>query len=272
MRKLLFILATIVAFTSCTTVDTNEIGIKYYKWSANENLKGGVVGTTRGFTFFNPFTQRISKYQTSVQDLTYEPFSVNANGGSEFIVTPMITYNIDAEKAIDIFVKYRKPLKEIEQGFIKNCVIESFKIVANRYSPDDLTTKQEAYYNDVKERLNITMGVEGFIINQIAPDITPPESLKNAITAKEEAVQKSLQLQNEIEQEKAKAEKRIIEATGIADALRKEADGEAYYNERVARSLTPVLVQQYAIEKWDGKLPIMSSGSGTYIDASKFVK
>ena len=27
-----------------------------------------------------------------------------------------------------------------------------------------------------------------------------------------------------------------------------------------------------ALEKWDGKTPIVSGGSGTFIDASKFVK
>jgi SecD/SecF fusion protein len=32
-------------------------------------------------------------------------------------------------------------------------------------------------------------------------------------------------------------------------------DGEAYYNRVVAASLNALLVQQYAIEKWDGKLP-----------------
>ena len=272
MRKLLFILFATFAITSCTTVDTNEVGIKYYKWSADENLKGGVVGTARGFTFFNPFTQRISKYPTSVQDLTYDPFVVNANGGSAFLVVPMITYYIDSEKAIDIFVKYRKSLKDLEKGYIKNCILEAFKIVANRYSPDELTTKQESYYADVKDRLNNTMGIEGFMIDQIAPDITPPETLRRSIEAKEEAVQKSIQLQNEIEQTRATAEKEIVAAEGKAKALKIEADAEAYYNERVSRSLTPILVQQYAIEKWNGIVPVISGGSGTYVDASKFVK
>lgn len=51
MKKVLFILATIIAFTSCTTVDTAEIGIKYYKWSADRNLQGGVQGTVKGWVW-----------------------------------------------------------------------------------------------------------------------------------------------------------------------------------------------------------------------------
>jgi hypothetical protein len=63
-----------------------------------------------------------------------------------------------------------------------------------------------------------------------------------------------------------------VAAEGKAKALKIEADAEAYYNERVSRSLTPILVQQYAIEKWNGIVPVISGGSGTYVDASKFVK
>ena len=36
--------------------------------------------------------------------------------------------------------------------------------------------------------------------------------------------------------------------------------GEAYYNRVVAQSLSPLLVQQDAIDKWDGKLPTYSGG------------
>ena len=40
-----------------------------------------------------------------------------------------------------------------------------------------------------------------------------------------------------------------------------EADGEAYYNKTVAESLNELLVRQYALEKWDGKLPTYNGSS-----------
>lgn len=272
MKKLLLILATIVAFTSCTTVDTTEVGIKYYKWSADDNLKGGVQGTVRGFVLFNPVTQSVFKYPIELQRLEYEPFTINAKGGSEFTMTPNLAYNINPDRAIDIFVKYRKPVRDLEAGFIKTCIFEAYRIVANRYTPDELMNNLERFYADVRAHLDESMGSEGFIVNEFTTTIDPPQSLKASIEAKENAVQKSIQLQNEIEQTRATAEKEIVAAEGKAKALKIEADAEAYYNERVSRSLTPVLVQQYAIEKWNGVVPVISGGSGTYIDASKFVK
>lgn len=272
MKKLLLFIATIAIFTSCTTIDTNEIGIKYYKWSADENLKGGVVGTVKGFCFFNPFTQRISKYPTNVQRLEYDPFIINAKGGSEFTMTPNLAYNINPEKGIDIFVKYRKPVDDLESGFIKTCIFEAYRIVANRYTPDELMSNLEQFYADVRAHLDQSMGSEGFIVNEFTTALTPPESLRQSIIAKEQAVQKSLQIQNEIEQTKATAEKLIAEAKGKAEALKIEADGEAYYNRTVANSITPILIQQDAIERWDGKTPIVSGDSGSFIDISKFIR
>ena len=53
----------------------------------------------------------------------------------------------------------------------------------------------------------------------------------------------------------------IAKAEGEAKALKIKADGEAYYNRVVAASLNEMLVRQYAIEKWDGKLPTYNGGS-----------
>ena len=272
MKKILFILLTLITLSSCTTVDTAEIGIKYYKWSADDNLKGGVHGTVKGFVLFNPITQSVFKYPIELQRLEYEPFTINAKGGSEFTMTPNIAYNINPEKAIDIFIKYRKPVRDLESGFIKTCIFEAYRIVANRYTPDELMSNLEQFYADVRTHLDQSMGSEGFIVNEFTTKLDPPESLRQSIIAKEQAVQKSLQLQNEIEQTKAEAEKKIAEARGKAEALKIEADGEAYYNRTVAASLNETLVKQYALEKWNGILPIVSGGSGTFIDASKFIK
>ena len=46
----------IIGFTSCTTIDSGSIGVKFYKWSSDETEKGGVKGTCKGFVFYNPFS------------------------------------------------------------------------------------------------------------------------------------------------------------------------------------------------------------------------
>lgn len=58
----------------------------------------------------------------------------------------------------------------------------------------------------------------------------------------------------------ANAKIEIAKAQGEANALKIKGDGEAYYNRVVAQSLNELLVRQYAIEKWDGKLPTYMAG------------
>ncbi len=48
----------------------------------------------------------------------------------------------------------------------------------------------------------------------------------------------------------------------MADALRVKGEAEAAYNCKVAGSLTPVLIQQQYLARWDGRLPQYNLGSG----------
>ena len=46
---------------------------------------------------------------------------------------------------------------------------------------------------------------------------------------------------------------------------------EAYYNRTIAASLSPMIVQEDMIEKWDGKMPQIVGGNGMMLDISKIV-
>ena len=53
---------------------------------------------------------------------------------------------------------------------------------------------------------------------------------------------------------------RMVEAKGVAEATRIKGEAEATYNARVAASLTPPLIQQQYLSKWDGRLPQYTFG------------
>ena len=83
-----------------------------------------------------------------------------------------------------------------------------------------------------------------------------PQTLVNAIDAKNAAVQEAQKAQNEVLKIKAEAEKKIAAANGEAQALKIKGDAEAEYNRKIAASLSPLIVQQMMLDKWDGKLPV----------------
>ena len=82
-----------------------------------------------------------------------------------------------------------------------------------------------------------------------------------------------MKAENLVKQAQANAQIAIAKAQGEAEATKVKADAEAYYNRTIAASLSPMIVQEDWIEKWDGKLPtVASSGSGMMINLSDIKK
>src|SRR5574344_1956897 len=130
----IFVLSIITLFvTSCTVVDSGEIGIMFHKWSTSQDNYGGVEGTCSGWVFYNPMSTDIFTYPTFIQRKNYEPFTVNAKDASTFTMDPQLAYRIDPAKTCGIFTKYRKPVEELESGYIRTCIYEAYRTCANRY-------------------------------------------------------------------------------------------------------------------------------------------
>lgn len=247
-------------FSSCTVVDNSEIGLKYKKFAVSEQGKLE-ASTVTGYVWYNPFTTAVYTYPTYIQRIDYKPFTVNTKDGSIFTMDPVLAYQLDRDRAVDVFTKYRKSLEEIQEGYIRTCVYDAYRITANQYTADELVASRAKFEGEVRAMLDKSLGDEGFIVNEFTSQITPPTSLQSTIEEKNKAVQEALTVENEIKATEANARKKVIEAEGEAQARRVEADGIAYYNRTVAASLTPELVRQYAIEKWDGDLPNVTGGN-----------
>jgi regulator of protease activity HflC (stomatin/prohibitin superfamily) len=273
MKKFIFMLfSAMVMLSSCTTVDSGEIGIRFHKFSGDSDTYGGVEGTCRGFVWYNPFTEDIFTYPTMVQRKNYEKFTVNAKDASVFTMDPQLAYHINPDKAAAIFVKYRKPINEIEDGYIRTCIYEAYRTCGNAYTSDSLMSNRAKFEADVRARLEKSLAAEGFIVDEFTSAITPPASLTEMIDAKNRAIQAALKANNEVKEAEANARIAVAKAEGEAKAMRIKADAEAYYNKAIAASLTQYVVMEDMIEKWNGQLPTVSGGQGMMFDMSKFVK
>ena len=74
-----------------------------------------------------------------------------------------------------------------------------------------------------------------------------------------------------VKEAEANAKIAVAKAEGNAKAMKIKADAEAYYNRTIAASLSPMIVQEDLIEKWDGKMPQIMGGNGMMLDVSKIV-
>lgn len=273
MKKIIFVLfSAMFMLSSCTVVDSGEIGIKFHKISGSTDNYGGVEKTVRGVVWYWPFVESVFTYPTMVQRKNYEPFTINAKDASVFTMDPQIAYHINPEKACDIFVKYRKPIKELEDGYIRTCIYEAYRTCGNAYTSDSLMSNRARFESDVRSRLEKSLAKEGFIVDEFTSAITPPKSLSDMIDAKNRAVQASLKAENLVKEAEANAKIAIAKARGEGEAMRIKADAEAYYNKAIAASLTQYVVLEDYIEKWDGHLPAVAGGQGMMFDMSKFIK
>src|SRR5207237_3989558 len=120
------------------------------------------------------------------------------------------------------------------------------------------------------------LGKDGFVIDQLALNgaLRLPENVMIAINRAMEATQLAIQAENRVRQVRAEAEQAIAQAHGGAEAARQRAEGEAdavliraradaRANEIIRLSTSGTVLQWRAIERWDGKLPLMQGGAKT---------
>ena len=242
------------ALIRCTRVDSSEVGVKFNKLSLTDQGTLDATAVT-GYVFFCPITTDVFKYETYVQRVDYEPFTVTTRDAAIFTMDPTMAYFLNRSKAVDVFFKYRRPLRDIEDGYMRTVIYDAYRIAANGYTSDELMANRAKFESEVRQMLDSTLTVEGFTVTEFTSQITPPESLRQMIEAKNAAVQAALKAENEVKEAEANAKIAVAKAEGEARAMKIKADAEAYYNRTIAASLSPLIVQEDWIEKWDGKLP-----------------
>jgi regulator of protease activity HflC (stomatin/prohibitin superfamily) len=252
----------------CTRVDSSEVGIKFNKLSLTDQGTLDASPVT-GYVFYNPVTTSVHTYPTYVQRVDFSEFIVRTKDAAKFTMDPIMAYYLNREKATDVFFKYRKSLPEIQDGYMRTVIYDAYRIVANSYTSDELMANQAKFENEVRIMLDSALTAEGFIVTEFTSQITPPESLQQMIDAKNAAVQAALKAENEVKQAEAKAKIAIANAEGEAKAMKIKADAEAYYNRTISASLSPMIVQEDWIEKWNGVLPTYTGGGTPLIQLPK---
>lgn len=243
MKKLIFFLAAIVALASCTRIDAGHEGIKVNMYGTDKGVSDVVLVTGR--VWYNPFSEDVYEIPTFVQTADYEAFTVNAKDGSVFVVDPMVSYKVTSGKTPEIFVKYRKSVDEIQNTVLLTYTKDAFKNIFNRYPTDSILSKREQFDREVTALLTTELEKEGFHVEQLTFGMQYPESMTNAINAKNAAIQNAQKAENEL---------RVAEANAKILVTNAKAQKEA--NDLLQQSLTPQLINKMFIEKWDGSTPL----------------
>jgi regulator of protease activity HflC (stomatin/prohibitin superfamily) len=252
-------------FFSCERIDAGHVGVKVNQYGNNKGVDDVVAVT--GMVFYNPLTTAIYEFPTFIQHKEYKgenSFIVNSKDGSEFNVSPIMNYSVQRDKVPSIFAKYRRPLEDIEEGFLKTAVYDAFRLATNKYTADELISNRAVFEIEVRRLLDGQLLKEGFVINQFTSNLIYPETFKKSIEAKNNAVQAALRAENEVKTAEAQAKIKVATANGNAQAMLTAAKAEAEANSLKQRTITPMLLQLEWINKWDGKLPVYGTAPQLY--------
>jgi regulator of protease activity HflC (stomatin/prohibitin superfamily) len=267
------VLGGIFSFVGCERIDAGHVGVKVNLYGTGKGVDD--VTEVTGWVFYNPISTKIVEFPTFMQHKEYkqvledgeivsdESFVVNSKDGSEFHVSPLLNYSVKRERVPYIFGKYRVELSMIESGFLKTAVYDAFRVVANSYTADELISNRQQFEIKVRKVLEDQLSPEGFILSQFTSNLIYPETFKKAIEAKNNAVQTALTAENQVKTAEAEAKIKIARAEGNAKAMLTNARAEAEANQLKQRTLTPMLLQQQWIERWNGKLPETMLGDKT---------
>ena len=184
-------------------------------------------------------------------------------------VEMVLNYRVVPERAPEV---YRTIGLGYSSVIIDPGAQEILKANTATHNAAEVLLKRPIIKNEVQQALAAYLNKYGIELKEAAlANIRFDAAYEKAVEAKQIEEQKAEQKRYELIQAqrqaeivaaeaKGKGDAALAEARGVADALRIKGEAEAAYNARVAASLTPVLIQQQYLARWDGKLPQYTFG------------
>jgi regulator of protease activity HflC (stomatin/prohibitin superfamily) len=267
MNKLFGLVCMLPLFTACLeSVPAGHVGIIVDLYGSDKGVSEKTVNVGKYWVGYN---EELYLFSTSTQNYVWTKSKDEGNEKDESISFQTkeglsvngdfgITYAINPLKVTNIFQKYRKGIDEITNVFLRNMVRDAFNNEAAKMGVEDVygSGKKElmdAVNKTVKDQ-TAPIGIDIEKIYLIG-DFRLPAPIIEAINAKIGATQKAMQIENELRASKAEAEKVVV-----------KAEAEAKANKALQQSLSKDYLEYLAIQKWNGVLPTITSGSTPFVN------
>ena len=263
----IFILGLLIGSIQPYSIEKVDSGYKGLK----VNLVGNARGVTNyqyktGWVIYNTWTEQMLEFPTYQQHIEYDDQVVITKGGFSATIKPTFNYSLKENNIGDMFVNLRLDIKEVEQGWLKNAIIGAVNDVSNTWEVDSIFTHRQQFESSIIVECNKRL-IKWFNVSQLRTNITPPESLQEAIIAKTKSIQ-----QAEAEEQRAIAaestkKRKIAEAQADSAETIINASAAALAIKLKQEKLNPMYIEFLKATKWNGALPTTVAGSsGTFLN------
>lgn len=228
-------------------VGAGERGVVFSKF-------GGVSERTldEGLRFKIPFVEdiilvdvRIQKSQTDAQAASKDLQIVSS--------TIAMNYHIDPDKANIVYQEIGLFFKD---RVIDPAVQESVKAVVALFTAEELITRRPEVRDQIEAVLTERLLIFNIMVDQFnIIDFAFSRGFNEAIEAKQTAEQSALKAVRDLDRIKIEAEQMITRAKAEAESQRLQRE-----------TISPIILELRAIEKWDGHFPQVVGGALPFID------
>lgn len=196
------------------------------------------------FTSVKSLSVRVQK-----NDITAEASSKDLQGVKMEVA---INWHIDPQRVNSVFQQIGDE-NEIVQRIINPAVSEVVKAASAKKNAEEIITKRTELKEEIDNQLEKRLIDYGIIVDDVSlVNVSFSPDFAKAIEAKQIA-----------EQEAKRAGFDALKAEQEAQSEINRAKGKAEAQRLLRTNLTPEILQQQAIDKWDGKFPAVMGGDGT---------
>jgi prohibitin 1 len=248
LRIVIAVVVFILLMASTTSIPTGHVGVL--------TLFGKVTGDvlTEGIHLINPL-KSVTKMSVQTQSRK-ESANVPSKEGLILSLDTSLLFKLDKDKAAQV-------LQGIGEDYAEKVVEPELRsairgVTADHSSNDLYTNGRELIQEQIKKDLSAKLAPQGVIVADVLlRDVQLPALLKASIEAKQQAEQEALRMSFILQKEKQEAERKSIEAKGIAD-----------FQKIVAQGISPQLLEWKGIEATE-KLASSSNTKVVVIGNSK---
>ena len=218
----------LILFWSTTSIPTGNVGVL--------TLFGRVTGETlaEGIHVINPLksVQKLSVQTQSVK----ESANVPSNEGLILALDTSLLFHLDKTKAAWV---YQTVGDNYVEKIVEPTLRSEIRASTSAHTANALySNARELVQQQIQENLTKQLSPRGVIVeNVLLRDVQLPAMLKGSIEAKQQAEQDALRMSFILQKEKQEAERKRIEAQGIAD-----------FQKIVAQGISPQLLEWKGIE------------------------
>lgn len=255
----LVIIGLIFLFGTFYTVDAGHRGV------VKTFGKPSMEASGEGLHMKIPIAQHVVRM--SVQTMKYEAKASAASKDLQIVETDVaVNYHIEPTT---VPVIYRNIGADYEAKIIQPAVQESVKAVTAQFTAEELITKRDIVKDMIDQKLHERLAASN--INMETTSITNfdfSDNFNAAIESKVTAEQLKLKAINDLARIQVEAEQVQAAAIGQKNAKIATAEGDAEAIRLIDEQLrkSPQYVQYYTVQKWDGKLSLVSGGATPLIN------